>query len=96
MIFQRVRTYNIVRQLEECLVSYQCTLEVEQITSILNRLKELNHHFGLNTIEELLDTYESINGAALELYDILFPPSPEEYLHLSRDRRHNILQLGII
>ncbi len=96
MIFRSDRVFSIVRLLEECLVSYRCTLEIEQISSILNRLKELNHHYGLDTIEELLNTCENMYRASLELYDILFPPAPGEQFQISKDQRRNILQFGII
>lgn len=96
MIAQRKRIYSVVRQLEECLATYQKTLETYQLTPILDKLKEIDHHYDLDTIDELLDTYKSVNGAALELYDILFPPSSEEQRRLSRDRRRYILQVGII
>lgn len=96
MIGQRERTYSIVRQLEECLTIYQKTLDTYQMTPILNKLQEKNHHYDLDTIDLILDAHHSVNGAALELYDILFPPTAEEELQLSRERRRYILQIGII
>lgn len=96
MIVQRKRNYNIVRQLEKSLAMYQKSFETYRLTPILNQLQKMGHYYDLDTIDDLLKMYQGVHGAALEIYDILYPPTPEEERQSSKERRLYILKMGII
>ncbi len=96
MVFQRQRDEKMLRQLEEYLNIYQKTLRAEQFAPIFKTILEHGQCYDLDTIDDLLETYHDVHGAAMEIYDALYPPTPEEECRLSKARRRFILQMGII
>lgn len=95
-MLQRKRNQNIVNQLESSLLLYRETQEPKQILDILNTANKNGFTYDVDTIDSLLDQFHHIRGAAIAIYDELYPPSPEEARQLRKARRMGIKQSGII
>ncbi len=95
-MLQRNRNQNIVDQLESSLRSYQETHDTNQIVDILNTANKNGLRYDVDTLNSLLDQFYHTRGAAIAIYDELYPPSPEEAQRLRKARRMAVKQSGII
>lgn len=95
-MLQRDRKQDIVSQLELSLQRYRETHDPKQLIDILNTAKRNGLTYDVDTLDSLLDQFHHIRGAAIAIYDELYPPPPEEARQLRKARRIMIKESGII
>lgn len=95
-MFQRNRNQNIVDQLESSLLQYREQHDPNQIVDIINTANKNGLHYDVDTLDSLLDQFHHIRGAAIAIYDELYPPPPEEAKKLRTARRIMVKRSGII
>ena len=94
-MIERYRDLRILEQIEKDLKAY---IETKDSESVLWMIDTANHqgclHYELSTIDPIITLFHHIHGAAIAIYDDMFPLYGEEASRISRARRKAIKEMG--
>ena len=95
-MIHRYREPFILSHIEADLQKYEATRDPEAVMWMVkeaNKNKKL--HYDLETIDQLLELFHHPRGAAIAIFDELFPLKGREAKRLAKARRRAMKNLGI-